>query len=45
MPKLLAQMLFDGITVRVGQIGGGQAKIGIEAPIDLQMPRGELEEQ
>jgi len=37
--------LFDGITVRVGQIGGSQVEIGIEAPRDLQILRGELKEQ
>jgi len=42
---LLAQLLLDGITVRVGQMGGGQVKIGIEAPHDLQILRSELEER
>lgn len=42
---LLAQLLLDGITVRVGQMSGSQVKIGIEAPIDLQILRGELEER
>jgi len=40
---LLAQLLLDGITVRVGAISSSQVKIGIEAPIDLQILRGELE--
>lgn len=42
---LLAQLLLDGITIRAGQIGGGQVKIGIEAPLDVQILRAELEEQ
>lgn len=42
---LLAQLLLDGITIRVGQMKSGQVRIGIEAPEDLQILRGELEER
>ncbi|MBU0813028.1 MAG: carbon storage regulator [Alphaproteobacteria bacterium] len=40
---LLAQLLLDGITVTVSAIEKGRAKIGIEAPSDLQILRSELE--
>lgn len=40
---LLAQLLLDGIIVHVGQMSGGQVRIGIEAPQDLQILRSELE--
>lgn len=42
---LLAQLLLDGITIRVGQIVGGQVKIDIDAPIDLEILRGGLEKR
>lgn len=41
---LLLQLLVDGITIRVGQVSGGQVKIGVDAPQDLQILRAELEE-
>jgi carbon storage regulator len=41
---LLAQLLLDGITVTVKDIEAGRAKIAIEAPLDLQILRSELEE-
>lgn len=41
---LLAQLLLDGITVTVKDIEAGRAKIAIEAPLDLQIMRSELEE-
>lgn len=42
---LLAQLLLDGITVTVKDVEAGRAKIAIEAPLDLQILRAELEEQ
>ncbi|MCQ4258153.1 carbon storage regulator [Stutzerimonas stutzeri] len=42
---LLAQLLLDGITIRVGHLKSGQVKIGIEAPEDLQILRAELEDR
>ena len=41
---LLAELLSDGITVTVKEIKGGKAQIAIEAPLDLQILRSELEE-
>lgn len=41
---LLAQLLLDGITVTVKDIEAGRVKIAIEAPVDLQILRSELEE-
>lgn len=41
---LLAQLLLDGITVIVKDIEAGRVKIAIEAPLDLQILRSELEE-
>ncbi|HCJ27908.1 MAG TPA: carbon storage regulator [Pseudomonas sp.] len=41
---LLAQLMLDGITVTVQGIKGSRAHIGVEAPLDLQILRGELEE-
>lgn len=41
---LLAQLLLDGITVKLKGIEGSRAKIAIEAPADLQILRSELEE-
>lgn len=41
---LLAELLTDGITVTVKAIKGGKAQIAIEAPLDLQILRSELEE-
>lgn len=41
---LLAQLLLDGITVTVKDIEAGRAKIAIEAPLNLQILRTELEE-
>ena len=42
---LLAQLLLDGITVTLKDIEAGRAKIAIEAPMDLQILRSELEER
>lgn len=41
---LLAQLLLDGITVIVKDIEAGRVKIAIEARLDLQILRSELEE-
>ncbi len=41
---LLAELLLDGITVTVKEIKGSKAQIAIEAPLDLQILRSELEE-
>ncbi|MCP9337620.1 carbon storage regulator [Stutzerimonas xanthomarina] len=41
---LLAQLLLDGITVTVKGIKGSRTQIAIEAPLDLQILRSELEE-
>lgn len=41
---LLAQLLLDGITVTVKDIEAGRAKIAIDAPLELQILRTELEE-
>ncbi|MCQ4258856.1 carbon storage regulator [Stutzerimonas stutzeri] len=41
---LLAQLLLDGITIKLKDIDGSRAKIAIEAPADLQILRSELEE-
>ncbi|WP_312253945.1 carbon storage regulator [Stutzerimonas nitrititolerans] len=40
---LLAQLLLDGITVTVTAVENGRARIGIDAPSDLQVLRSELE--
>jgi len=40
---LLAQLLLDGITVTVTAVENGRARIGIDAPSDLQILRSELE--
>jgi carbon storage regulator len=40
--KLLQQLLRDGITISVGELRGGQAKIGIEAPKQVRVMRDEL---
>lgn len=41
---LLAQLLLDGITIDVLETSGTRARIGIEAPQDLQILRAELVE-
>ncbi len=41
---LLAELLLDGITVTVKAVKGGKAQIAIEAPLDLQILRSELED-
>lgn len=41
---LLAQLLLDGITIPVTQLSVGQVKLGIDAPLDLQILRAELED-
>lgn len=41
---LLAELLLDGITVTVKEMKGDKAQIAIEAPLDLQVLRSELEE-
>lgn len=43
--NLLAELLLDGITVTVKEIKGSKAQIAIEAPLDLQILRSELEEE
>ncbi len=40
--KLLRHLLRDGITIYVGEIEGGRARISIEAPRELQVMREEL---
>lgn len=42
---LLAQLVLDGITIKLKDIDGSRAEIAIEAPADLQILRSELEEQ
>lgn len=42
--ELLEQLLLDGITIKLKDIDGSRAKIAIEAPMDLQILRSELEE-
>ena len=41
--ELLEQLLLDGITISVIETGI-RARIGVEAPLDLQLLRSELEE-
>ncbi len=41
---LLAQLLLDGITINLKNIQGSRVKVAIEAPLDLQILRSELEE-
>ncbi|WP_421527041.1 carbon storage regulator [Pseudomonas brenneri] len=41
---LLAQLLLDGVTIKVKDIQSSRAKIAIEAPLELQILRSELEE-
>ena len=40
---LLAQLLVDGVTVTLKGLEGGRAQIAIEAPLDLQILRAELD--
>lgn len=42
--ELLEQLLLDGITIKLKDIDGSRARIAIEAPLDLQILRSELEE-
>ncbi|MCQ4280492.1 carbon storage regulator [Pseudomonas stutzeri] len=42
--ELLEQLLLDGITINVIETGA-RVRIGIEAPLDLQILRSELEER
>lgn len=39
---LLAQLLVDGITIKLKGIEASRAKIAIEAPTDIQILRSEL---
>lgn len=41
---LLAELLLDGITITVKEIKGSKAQIAVEAPLDLQILRSELED-
>lgn len=43
--ELLEQLLLDGITIMLNDIDGSRAQIAIEAPLDLQILRAELEER
>lgn len=43
--ELLEQLMIDGITIDVLETAGSRARIGIEAPQDLQILRAELEER
>ncbi len=42
--ELIEQLLLDGIIVTVKEIKGSKARVGIDAPLDLQVLRSELEE-
>jgi sRNA-binding carbon storage regulator CsrA len=42
---LLQQLLLDGITINLVETSRSRAQIGIEAPLDLQILRSELEER
>ncbi len=41
---LLAQLLRDGITIKLKDIQSSRVKVAIEAPLELQILRSELEE-
>lgn len=41
---LLAQLLVDGIMIKLKDIQGSRVKVAIEAPLELQILRSELEE-
>jgi sRNA-binding carbon storage regulator CsrA len=40
---LLKHLLHDGITIHVGEMGGGKVKIGVDAPKQILVLRDELE--
>lgn len=40
--KLLLRLLRDGITIYIGEMHGGQVGIGVEAPRQVTVLRGEL---
>jgi len=42
--ELLEHLLLDGITIKLKDIDGSRVKVAIEAPLDLQILRSELEE-
>lgn len=42
--ELLEPLLLDGITIKLKDIDGSRVKVAIEAPLDLQILRSELEE-
>lgn len=43
--KLLMQLLRDGITIHIGAMHGSQVTVGIEAPKQIHIARGELLEE
>lgn len=42
--ELIEQLLLDGIVLTVKEIKGSEARLTIDAPLDLQVLRSELEE-
>lgn len=42
--ELIEQLLLDGILITVKEIKGSKARLTIDAPLDLQVLRSELEE-
>ncbi|GIW87421.1 MAG: hypothetical protein KatS3mg108_1745 [Isosphaeraceae bacterium] len=47
LTRKVAEKLYigDGISVTVLRIGGGQVRLGIEAPADVAIVRGELRDR
>ncbi len=43
--ELIEQLLLDGILITVKEIKGSKARLNIDAPLDLQVLRSELEER
>lgn len=41
--RLLRQLLRDGITVHIGALSRSQVKVSVEAPVQMQILRTELE--
>lgn len=39
---LLQHLLRDGITIHIGEIGGGKVRIGVDAPREMLVLRDEL---
>ena len=39
---LTKQLLRDGITIHIGEMHGGQVRVGIEAPRQVMVKRNEL---